>query len=148
MIWSRRGLDEVWNPFREAQRAHHTVERILSELRPTRVTRGTPPTNVYLDGDAVVIRAELPGFGPEDVQIEVEDLVLTLKGEATPGLLPVAQGEEGEEVRTTKRSFHRRFRLPFRVQADEVEAQVQHGILSLRLPRAAEDRPRKIPVRG
>jgi HSP20 family protein len=96
-------------------------------------------------GDDLQIWAEVPGFNAEDLQVSFEQNTLLIRGErkdTTP---------EGYNVRRKERSalrFARAFTLPARVEPDKIEAKLQNGILELRLPKAAEERPRTISVKA
>jgi HSP20 family protein len=102
--------------------------------------------NIWTDENNAILTAELPGVKTEDIDISVEDEMLTLRGSR--------QRDELDEVTTYHRRerrfgpFSRTFRLPFRVEADAVEATFKNGVLSVVLPRAQADRPRKIAVTG
>jgi len=102
--------------------------------------------NIWTDQDSAIVTAELPGVDLEDIEISVEDDTLTLRGDR--------QREELEEGVTYHRqerrfgSFLRTFQLPFRVDAEKVDATLKNGVLSVFLPRAEEDRPRRIVIRA
>jgi HSP20 family protein len=102
--------------------------------------------NVWTDTDSAVVTAELPGVSLEDIEITVEDDTLTLRGDR--------QRETPEEEATYHRrerrfgSFLRTFSLPFRVDSERVDATLRNGVLSISLPRAEEDKPRKITIRA
>ncbi|MDA2986188.1 MAG: Hsp20/alpha crystallin family protein [Actinomycetota bacterium] len=85
-----------------------------------------------VEGDQVQIRAEAPGFGPEDLELDLEGLTLrvTFLGEAT---------EEGAE---RPAAHEARLRLPFRVDADTVEATFRHGLLEVTLHRTQPEHQR------
>jgi HSP20 family protein len=102
--------------------------------------------NVWTDENSAVLTAELPGVKSEDIDISVEDEILTLRGGR--------QREELEESSTYHRRerrfgpFSRTFRLPFHVDAEAVSATFENGVLSIVLPRAEADKPRKITVQS
>jgi len=110
------------------------------------VAQGYPAMNIWTDQDSAIVTAELPGVDLEDIEISVEDDTLTLRGDR--------QREELEEGVTYHRqerrfgSFLRTFQLPFRVDAEKVDATLKNGVLSVFLPRAEEDRPRRIVIRA
>lgn len=107
---------------------------------------GTPPVDVWVKDDEVVVEAELPGFEAHDVDISVENDVLTLRGKrAAP---EPAEGARHHRQERGFGEFARTFRLPFRVDADAVDARFTNGILEVKLPRAAADRPRRISVQA
>ncbi|HLX64031.1 MAG TPA: Hsp20/alpha crystallin family protein [Planctomycetota bacterium] len=104
-----------------------------------------PALNVWANENGAIARAELPGIGPEALDISVLNDTLTLKGSRT--------GEElSQDDRWLRRErlhgeFSRSLRLPFRVNGDAVKADFKNGVLSVTLPRAESDKPRKITVK-
>jgi HSP20 family protein len=104
-----------------------------------------PATNVWTNEDGVVVSAELPGVTPEDIDISVVNDTLTVSGTRKP--------EEAEGATYTRRErghgeFARTFQLPFHVQGDRVEATFDKGVLHITLPRAEEDKPKRIEVKA
>lgn len=103
-----------------------------------------PPVNVREDGETVYVEAELPGIHQEDVAVVVtEGNQLTIEGERRPA------GPEGAVWHRRERGFGRFGRvvlLPVAVDADKVEARLEHGVLLVTLPKAEAYRPRRIPV--
>ena len=105
-----------------------------------------PAVNVWEDGDNVYAEAELPGMGLEDLEIYVTGgNQLTLKGERRPNT-----PERGVWHRQERQfgGFSRSLTLPYPVDADKVDARLEHGVLQLRLSKHESARPRKIPVRS
>lgn len=103
-----------------------------------------PPTDVVEDADGVRISVELPGIKPENVDVAVENRVLSIKGEKTQ-----ASEQSSSRLHRYERSygrFERTFHLPETVDADRIQAQYEHGVLTLTLPRAEQAKPRKIEV--
>ncbi len=100
--------------------------------------------NVWTNSDGAVVTAELPGINPDDLEISVQGDTLTLRGTRDPEQLC-----EGEAYHRRERGcgkFQRAFQLPFVVDAGKVEATYELGVLSITLPRAESDKPRKIQV--
>jgi HSP20 family protein len=111
-------------------------------LSPARVF---PPVNLYETDDAYVLTAELPGIAPEELEVSLEGSTVTLRGERKPVT------EEGASVHRCERptgAFRRAFDLPVRIDGEKVEAVHRLGVLTLRLPKAAEHRPRQISVQA
>jgi len=105
-----------------------------------------PPINVSETGEALVVRAELPGIKPDKLDITVEDNTLTIAGERE-------MERESENVSYHRRerewgTFRRSFSMPVRVDADKVRARYVNGILTVELPKAAEARPKQIAVQA
>jgi HSP20 family protein len=102
--------------------------------------------NVWTGEDGAIVTAELPGISPDDIDISVVSDTLTVKGCHNPN-----QREEGATYHRQERSrgrFSRSFSLPFQVKASNVEAVFENGILRIALPRAEEDKPKKITVKA
>ena len=105
-----------------------------------------PPVNVWEEGDAVLVEAELPGLDLKDLEIYVTGgNQLTVKGERKP-LTP----EKGVWHRQERGygHFRRSLTLPFPVDADKVDARLENGVLLVRLAKHESARPRKIPVKA
>jgi HSP20 family protein len=105
-----------------------------------------PPVNVWEEGDAVLVEAELPGLDLKDLEIYVTGgNQLTVKGERKP-LTP----EKGVWHRQERAYGHftRSLTLPFPVDADKVDARLENGVLLVRLAKHESARPRKIQVKA
>jgi HSP20 family protein len=105
-----------------------------------------PAMNVWTKDDVTVVTAELPGINPEDIDISVEDDTMVLKGNREPDETPENTVYHRRERKCG--SFSRTFRLPFRVDADKVQASFAKGVLSITLPRAEADKPKKITIKS
>jgi HSP20 family protein len=105
---------------------------------------GALPIDVRSDAEAVTVEAALPGYGPDDVEITVEDGTLTISAEATSE----TETTEGEYlVRELSRGKTSRVvTLPSGLEADKATASFDNGVLRLRFPRAEETKPRQIRI--
>ncbi|MEE8105368.1 MAG: Hsp20/alpha crystallin family protein [Planctomycetota bacterium] len=103
-----------------------------------------PAIDVIENEDAILVRADLPGVDPKAVTISIEDGVLTLSGEKA-----TVEEERKDAFRLERRtgSFSRSVRLPDTVDADKTEASSEHGVLTVRVPKREETKPRKIEVK-
>src|SRR5262245_34488767 len=101
-----------------------------------------PPVNVWEDGDAFYLEAELPGMKQEQINVAVTHRnQVTLSGER--------QSEDEEKTRWHRRErgfgrFQRVLKLPAPVDAEKVDAKLEHGLLRVTLPKAEEAKPRRI----
>lgn len=143
------GFYQSANPWREIEQLQREMNRLFSSIgstsRPT-IAASYPAINVWGNEDGVVVTAELPGVLPEDIDISVVGDTLTLSGTRQPDEL-----KEGEQYHRQERrygSFTRTFQLPFRVEADNVDAKFEKGVLHISLPRLEAEKPRKISVKS
>lgn len=105
-----------------------------------------PAVNLYETADVYVLTAELPGVDPGNIHVSIEGSTVTLEGERKADY-----AQEGISLHRRERqagSFRRAFQLPAAIQADAVEANHRHGVLTLRLPKTPEHQPRRIAVQA
>jgi HSP20 family protein len=112
----------------------------------TRAPGRGPFLNAWVGPEDVVVTTELPGVEPGDIHISVEGDTLKLSGERKA--LELREGEKFHRQERTSGQFSRALELPFRVDANKVEARYDRGVLRISLPRAPEDRPRRIEVKS
>lgn len=103
-----------------------------------------PRVDVSDRDDSVLIRAELPGVDPADVDITLDGKVLTIKGTKSVATEEDSGGFRRREI--FEGSFRRSVRLPFQVDPDSVTATARNGILEITVPRKEEATPHKITV--
>ena len=103
------------------------------------------PLNVWEDQDNVYAEAELPGLGLHDVEIYVVGTQLTIRGQRKP---TQAEGVTWHRQERAAGPFDRVVTLPVEVDANRVEARLQNGVLTVRLPKAERARARKIDVKA
>ncbi|HPC73205.1 MAG TPA: Hsp20/alpha crystallin family protein [Syntrophales bacterium] len=146
MFWQDfRRLGRGWDPFREVETLRREMNRLFTQADP-RSAQGSPALNIWVQDQNVLVTAELPGIDVQDIDISVIGETLTLKGERKADVL-----KEGESYHRRERgsgSFARTVKLPFRVEADKVTAKYERGILQVTLPRAEEDKPKKIQIKS
>ena len=133
------------NVFAELERFHGEVDQFFGGFRSV-LGNETPPLSASSTDDEVVVKVELPGIAPEDVEVSVEDNVLRVKGERSDE--EVGEGEKYHRQERWTGQFSRSLGLPFQVEADAVEAEFNHGVLTIKLPRAEANKPKKISVKS
>jgi HSP20 family protein len=141
-----------WEPLRELSSLQTEMNRLFSAAfeggaQGTAAARRWAPAMDLLETDEhFVLRADLPGVSEEDVNIELEDNVLTVSGERK------AEHEDNREgfyrVERTFGSFSRSLTLPRGVDADAVSATFDKGVLEVRIPKPEERKPRRISISG
>jgi HSP20 family protein len=102
----------------------------------------TPPVDIYETGEGLVVKADLPGVDKENLDVRVENNLLTIRGRA----VHVAPGDPIYREYGLV-NFFRQFELNETVDQSNISAELKHGVLALRLPKAEEAKPRKIEVR-
>jgi HSP20 family protein len=144
-----RRLSRGLSPWREMERLQREMNRLVSGtsrwsgLNPAPCY---PAMNVWTNQDGAVVTAELPGVNPEDIDISVMNDTLTLRGDQQSH-----EVQEGEILHRQERkcgNFTRSFQLPFQIEPGKVEASYERGILSVFLPRAEADKPKKIAIQA
>jgi len=140
-----------WEPVREMMSLREAMDRLFDDAftRPVNLRDGgwsAPAIDMYQTDDEVVVKAALPGFDADEVQINVTGDVLTLRGE-------MKHEEEKQERSWHIRehrwgSFERSIALPTDVVADKASADFSNGILTISLPKAEEVKPKTITVKA
>jgi HSP20 family protein len=141
-----------WEPLRELASLQNEMNRLFGTVFDAPATGGNggtlrrwmPAMDLVETGDHFVLRADLPGLSEEDVNIEVEDNVLTVSGERK------AEHETSEEgyhrVERAFGSFSRSLTLPEGVDAESVAASFDRGVLEITIPKPEQRKPRKISI--
>jgi HSP20 family protein len=101
----------------------------------------TPPADIYETPEGLVVMADLPGVTRENLEVRVENNLLTIRGHSRHIAPEAPVYREYELVH-----FFRQFELTEKIDAAKITAELKHGVLLLHLPKAAEAEPRKIEV--
>jgi HSP20 family protein len=109
-------------------------------------SRWRPAVDIKEEEDRFVIYADLPGVDPKDIEITMEQGVLTLKGERSEETKEEHEGYK--RVERVSGSFYRRFSLPDTADAERIEAKGKNGVLEITLPKHEKLQPRKITVKS
>jgi HSP20 family protein len=103
-----------------------------------------PAVDVFDSRDAIVLKADLAGVRPEDLDLRLEENVLTLRGERRPDAGP--EEERFYRVERPVGRFERVVTLPRAIRGEECEARFDMGVLTVRIPKSQEKRPRRVPI--
>jgi HSP20 family protein len=141
-----------WTPYRDMMSVRDEMNRVLNEVfgRNTNDESSwfsgawTPPVDIYETDDALVMKAELPGFSKDDISIEMKENTLVIKGERKRED-EVKEGNYHRSERTYG-AFQRSFLLPTTVDQEKVRAAYKDGVLELRLPKVQAAQPKRIAV--
>lgn len=136
-------------PFREMLTLREAMDRLFDES----FVRGSTSANGYglaldvqIDKDDYVVRANVPGLKPEDLHIEVVDNTVTVRGE-----IKSERQEKQENYLLQERrygQFSRSISLPTAVNPAKAEATIEQGVLTLRVPKAEEAKPKAITIKA
>src|SRR6516165_5829078 len=140
-----------WDPFREFSTLQERMNRLFRdsygpEGREEALTTShfAPPVDVYEDEHNVTLKIEVPGIEEKDIDVRVENNVLTVTGERK-----IEKEEKQENYRRIERqygTFTRSFTLPNTVDAEKVNADYDKGVLKITLAKKAEAKPKQIKV--
>jgi HSP20 family protein len=143
-----------WEPLREINSLQSEMNRLFNTVfdAPSNGSGGNvlrrwiPAMDLVESGEHFVLRADLPGMGEDDVNIEFEDGTLTVSGERK------AEHEDGNEgfhrVERSFGSFSRSLTLPQGIDPEAVTASFDRGVLEIRIPKPEQRKPRKIAIAG
>jgi HSP20 family protein len=145
-----------WDPFREMSRMQEEFNRLFDDSlfrwrRPPRQGEEelrvgfSPPVDIYEDKDQVALTAEIPGIDPKDIEIQIENGVLTVRGERK---LEREENKEGYlRMERNYGTFLRSFSLPTTVDGDRAKAEFKNGLLRVTLPKKEEAKARSVKVK-
>ena len=140
-----------YNPFSELMNLRQSMDRFFEDnwFGPTRYLsaasdRLLPTVDVYQNKESITVKASLPGLKAEDVNVEINDGVLTIKGE-------MKSDEEVKEENYFYRerrcgSFNRSFRLPTGLQIEKADATMEDGVLTVLIPKVEETKSKSIKI--
>jgi len=141
-----------WEPFNDLVTLREAMDRLFAQsfvrpgvAFPSFGVEG-PAVDMYQTKDDIVVKAAVPGLKPEDIDIAVTGDLLTIKGE----LKQEEKIEEGNYLCQERHygQFMRELALPTQVNAEKAKAEFEHGVLTLRLPKAEEVKPKSIKVKA
>lgn len=132
-----------WTGFRDLE---NQLERIFHGAEtPSGAGAWMPPVDIRETNDAYVLEADLPGLKKEDIEVQIVEDRITLKGERKREMESEDKGYRRYERAEGK--FERSFRIRGGVDASKVEAKFEHGVLTVTLPKPEESKPRQIEVK-
>ncbi len=138
-------------PFNELRQMQDNMDRMWRRFGAFNHEDGSgmeawaAPLDVVADGDDFVVRASLPGVAPENIQVSIEDNVLTIRGDTASHF----ENTDGNYLMRERRSgsFHRSLRLPDTVDQNNAEPRYEHGVLTITLPKAEAKKAKQFEVK-
>ena len=139
--WS---VSDRWNTLRDELNSFFELPLWSSFPRAGQLFTGwSPALDLYQSTDNIVATVELPGMRKEDIEISLQDGMLTIAGERKS---ETPEGEKAERTESYVGKFRRSVSLPTQVDANKVTANYRDGILTITLPKAEEAKPKQIKV--
>ncbi|MFO7306737.1 MAG: Hsp20/alpha crystallin family protein [Gammaproteobacteria bacterium] len=143
----------LYEPWSIVNRLHRDLDRLMSRELGLRddaslgaVSEWVPAVDIQERDDAFVITADVPGVKPEDIEITMENGVLSLRGRREHEASTKENGYR--RIERARGEFFRRFSLPDTADADSIEATCSNGVLTVRIAKKPEVQPRRIQVRA
>jgi HSP20 family protein len=138
-----------WEPFRGATSLQEQVNRLFNDVlegsgEESSLTAWAPAVDIYETEHELVVKADLPDVDPKDLDIRVENNILTIRGERK--FEKKVNEENYLRVERAYGSFARSFTLANTVNSDAIKAEYQNGVLTLTIPKKEEAKPKQIKV--
>src|SRR5213080_5462965 len=138
-----------WEPFRGATTLQDQVNRLFNDVfertgEESSLTAWAPAVDIYETEHALMVKADLPEVDPKDLDIRVENNILTIRGERK--FEKKVNEENYLRVERSYGSFARSFSLANTVNTDAIKADYQNGVLTLTIPKREEAKPKQIKV--
>ena len=136
-------------PFRGATTLQEQINRVFGDVvgrtgEESNLTSWAPAVDIYETEHELVVKADLPDVSPQDLDIQAENNILTIRGERK------FENKVNEDnylrVERTYGSFSRSFQLANSVKSEEIKADYQNGVLTLSIPKREEAKPKQIKV--
>jgi len=142
-----------WDPFRDVEKLQNRINRMFEDsfghaCEPdddTCLCAWRPPVDIYESENGIVLAAELPGVGKENISVEVKDNILTLKGERTANQNILEKNFYRQE--RCYGTFQRSFTLQHNIQPNLIKATFKNGVLEIEIPKPEAEQPRQISVK-
>lgn len=147
------GIRTGWSDFDRAFAEMNSFRRDMDRAVAARARRPVawvqraagPEADLYDAGEAFVVTVDVPGLAAETLDLQVTPTGLTLSGQRG---IEVPEGFQAHRRERRPFGFTRTFAFPVKVEVEQATAALENGVLTVRLPKAAEVQPRRIPVQG
>ncbi len=131
----RRDIERAFGPMEEAERYSDVTAAAWS-----------PAVDIKEEPDAYVLYADVPGVDPKDIEVHMENGILTIKGQREAE--SKEETEKYSRIERVKGTFYRRFTLPETVDPEHITAKSHNGVLEVRIPKQQRVQPRRITVQS
>ncbi|MDX1455708.1 MAG: Hsp20/alpha crystallin family protein [Gammaproteobacteria bacterium] len=149
-----RGLAGVPNGWGSLGRLHDDINRLFAGYEATNDEEGTPvadwapAVDVAEEKDRYVLHADVPGVNPQDIDVSLDDGVLTIRGHRSSETREEDREAGYRRVERVSGQFFRRFSLPETADEKGITAETRNGVLEIVIPKQPKVEPRRIKVKG
>ena len=138
-----------WDPFRNVSTLQEQVNRLFDSAFSGRsnesaLTTWAPAVDIYETENELVLKADIPDINEEDLDIRVENNMLTIRGERK--FEHEVKEDNYLRVERAYGSFSRSFSLPNTVNSEAIKAEYKNGVLKVEMPKRAESKPKQVKV--
>jgi HSP20 family protein len=138
-----------WDPFHDFPKVQEQLNRYLGDAflrraNDSSLTTWAPEVDIHETEDALVLEADLPGMEEKDLDVRVENNTLTVRGERK--FEKKVSEENYLRVERAYGSFSRSFALPHTIDPEAIKADYRNGVLTIRVPKREEAKPRQVKV--
>jgi HSP20 family protein len=142
MLWSdMERFGRFIDPWREFERMRQSLAQASAPS-----AADFPLVNVWASADQATITSEIPGVEPKAIDVSIVDDIVTLRGSRHPE--EIGMDDQYQRKELWHGQFVKTIQLPFAVEANKVDARFAKGVLTISLPRAEADKPRKITIKS
>ena len=140
-----------WDPFRDLNLLQDRMNRLFEDANrnwksdePASTTTWSPAVDIFETESEIVVKAEVPGMDRKDITLNLENNVLTLRGERR--FLKETKEENYHRIERSYGGFSRAFSIPVTVDEEKIRADYQDGVLKIVLPKKEQLRPKQIKI--
>ena len=139
-----------YEPWRLVNRLHQQLDHVFGDTFGSPEASGSansdwlPAVDIHEEGDRFVVRADVPGVDPKDIDVTADNGVLTVRGERKAEKRESGKGYE--RVERSVGTFVRRFTLPESANPDQIKAKQANGVLEISIPKQPQVQPRRISI--
>jgi HSP20 family protein len=137
-----------YEPWRLVNRLHQQLDHVFGDTFGSPEATGSsdwlPAVDIHEEAERFVVRADVPGVDPKDIDVTAENGVLTVRGERKSEKRENGKGYE--RIERSVGSFVRRFTLPESASTDQIKAKQSNGVLEISIPKQPQVQPRRIAI--
>jgi len=140
-----------WDPFRDLNMLQDRMNRLFEDAsrnwksdEPASTTTWSPAVDIFETESEIVVKAEVPGMDRKDITLNLENNVLTLRGERR--FLKEAKEENYHRIERSYGGFSRAFTIPVTVEEEKIRADYKDGVLTILLPKKEQAKPKQIRI--